>query len=145
MKARVLFVCTHNSARSQLSEEYLRKLGGDRFEIESAGLEPGALNPYVIEILAEDGIDITGKKTNDVFDYFKQERTYDYVITVCGAEADARCPLFPGKVVRRNWPFPDPSSFTGTHDEIKAKTIEVRDQIVGKIHEFIEEYDARHR
>lgn len=145
MKARVLFVCTHNSARSQMSEEYLRKLGGDRFEIESAGLEPGALNPYVIEILAEDGIDITGKRTNDVFDFFKQERKYDYVITVCGAETDARCPIFPGKVVRRNWPFADPSSFSGTHDEIKAKTIEVRDQIVGKIKEFIEEYDARHR
>lgn len=145
MSARVLFVCTHNSARSQMAEEYLRKLGGDEFEAESAGLEPGALNPYVVEILADDGIDISGKKTNDVFDFFKEGRQYDYVVTVCGKETDARCPLFPGKVVRRNWPFDDPSSFSGAPTEIKKKTIAIRDQIVEKVREFIAEYEERHR
>ena len=144
MKRKVLFVCVHNSARSQMAEEYLRKLGGDLFEVESAGLEPGTLNPYVVEILKEDGIDISKKKTRDVFDLFKAGNTYDYVVTVCSSEAEARCPIFPGKVVRRNWPFPDPSAVVGTHDEVKAKIKEVRDRIVVQIKEFIGEYQERH-
>jgi len=145
MSTRVLFVCTHNSARSQLAEEYLRKIGGERFQVESAGLEPGTLNPYVVTLLAEDGIEISAKKTNDVFDFFKQGRQYDYVITVCGKDTDARCPIFPGKVVRRNWPFDDPSTFTGTPEQIMGRVREVRDQVLARINEFVQEYAERHR
>lgn len=78
----VLFLCIHNSARSQIAEAYLKKFGGDKFEAESAGLEPAGLNPLVIKVLKEDGIDISGNSTNDVFDYFKEGRIYSYVITV---------------------------------------------------------------
>jgi arsenate reductase len=127
-----------------MAEEYLRKIGGDRFKVESAGLEPGTLNPYVVEILKEDGIDIAGKETRDVFDLFKRGEQYDYVITVCGKDTDARCPIFPGKTVRRNWPFPDPSAFSGSAEEIARQTRAVRDQVVEAINEFVAEYDSRH-
>lgn len=91
MKEKVLFICVHNSARSQMAEEYLRKLASDRFEVESAGLEPGTINPLVVEVLKEEGIDITGKKTNSVFEFYKEGRRYHYVITVCSKEASERC------------------------------------------------------
>ncbi len=134
---RVLFVCVHNSARSQMAEEYLRKFGGDRFFAESAGLEPGGLNPAVVEVLKEDGIDISGKKTQGVFDLYKQGKTYRYVVTVCSREAEERCPIFPGALVRYNWPFDDPSAFTGTREEILEQTRQVRDEIRERIREFV--------
>jgi arsenate reductase len=137
----VLFVCVHNSARSQMAEEYLRKFAGDRFQVESAGLEPGTLNPVVVQVLKEDGIDISGKKTRDVFDLFKQGKTYRFVITVCSREAEEKCPIFPGAVVRYNWPFDDPSKFTGTPEEILAKTRKVRDEIKAKIQDFVNTAD----
>lgn len=79
---KVLFLCVHNSARSQIAEAYLKKFGGDDFEAESAGLEPGKLNPFVIDVLKEDGIDISNNTTDDVFDFFKQGKIFSYVITV---------------------------------------------------------------
>jgi arsenate reductase (thioredoxin) len=133
----VLFVCVHNSARSQMAEEYLRKLGGDRFQVESAGLEPGTLNPYAVEVLKEDGIDIEGKVTRDVFDLFKSGKTFRFVITVCSREAEEKCPIFPGAVVRYNWPFDDPSKFEGSREEILEFTRSVRDQIKQKVREFV--------
>lgn len=135
---RVLFLCVHNSARSQIAEAYLTKFGGDSYAAESAGIEPGKLNPYVIRALAEDGIDISGKATRDVLVLYREGRTYDCVITVCSKEAAERCPIFPGKVERYHWPFADPSRFTGSDDEIMAKVREVRDEIKGKVLEFIE-------
>lgn len=143
-KRKVLFVCTHNSARSQMAEEYLRKLSGENFEVKSAGLEPGSLNPHVVALLKEDGIDISGKPTVDVFDLFKSGEQFDYVITVCSKEAEARCPIFPGRVVRRNWSFPDPSAFTGSDEAVRAQVVEVRDAIVKNLEEFIAEYQRRH-
>ena len=98
----VLFVCVHNSARSQLAEEYLRKLGGDRFAVESAGLEPGILNPYV---------------------------------------AEEKCPIFPGAVVRYNWPFDDPSRFEGSREEILDRTRAVAGAIKRRIREFVDTVD----
>jgi arsenate reductase len=80
---KVLFLCVHNSARSQIGEAYCRKFGGDGFEVESAGLEPEPLNPYVIRAMKEDGIDISSNKTQDVFDLWKAGRSYRYVVTVC--------------------------------------------------------------
>jgi len=135
----VLFVCVHNSARSQMAEAYLKRLGGDSFEVESAGLEPGRLNPYVVKVLQEDGIDISSKKTQDVFELFKAGRTYRYVITVCSKDAADRCPIFPGRAERLHWPFPDPATFTGSDEEILAKVREVRDAIKERVRLFVQE------
>ena len=137
-KMKVLFVCIHNSARSQMAEAFLNRLGGGRFEAESAGLEPGKLNPIVVEALKEIGIDISQNKTKSVFDLHKQGRIYQYVVTVCDESNSERCPLFPGLVHQRiHWSFSDPSGFTGSPAERLAQTRVVRDQIKGKIEEFV--------
>ena len=128
-KKRVLFVCIHNSARSQMAEEFLRQIAGDRFEVESAGLEPGSLNPLVIEVLKEKGIDITGKKTQKAFDLYREGRRYNYVITVCDEASAERCPVYPGTVQKLHWGFPDPSSLAGSKEDRLAKTRAVRDHI----------------
>ena len=141
----VLCLCVHNSARSQMAEAYFRKLGGDLFDVESAGLEPGKLNPFVVRALQEEGIDISGKKTQNVFDLFKAGRTYRYVITVCSREAAERCPIFPGRLERLHWPFADPSTFRGTDDEIMGQVREVRNAIREKVREFVAEARARAR
>lgn len=134
---KVLFVCIHNSARSQMAEAFLNLLGEGRYAAESAGLEPGKLNPVVVEAMRQAGIDISGNKTKSVFEMYKQGRVFDYVITVCDPEAGERCPLFPGKVTRLHWGFTDPSSFTGSVEEKLAKTAAVRDEIRNKIEEFV--------
>ncbi len=132
-KQRVLFVCVHNSARSQMAEELLRKLAGDKFEVESAGIEPGKLNPVVVEVLKEIGIDISHKKTHAVFDCVKSGTLYNYVITVCDETSAERCPIFPGPTQRLHWGFTDPSKFEGTWEEKIAKTRAVREAIRQKI------------
>ncbi len=136
-KEKVLFVCIHNSARSQMAEALLRQLAGDRFEVESAGIEPGRLNPVVVEALKEKGLDISGKRTRSVFDLIRQGREYGYVITVCDETSAERCPSFPGKARRLHWGFPDPSRFTGSPEERLARTRAVRDQIERKIKEWL--------
>jgi arsenate reductase len=133
----VLFLCVHNSARSQMAEAYLRKFGQDRFAVESAGLEPGTLNPNVVKALQEDGIDISAHGTQSVFDLYKAGRNYRYVITVCSREAAERCPIFPGRTERLHWPFPDPSTFRGTEDEVMAQVRVVRDAIREKVKDFV--------
>jgi arsenate reductase len=135
----VLFVCIHNSARSQMAEEILRKLGGNRFEVESAGIEPGQLNPVVIDALKEEGIDITGKKTQSVADLLKAKKHYDYVITVCDETSAERCPVFPGVHQRIHWGFTDPSKFTGTHEEKLVKVRDVKAQIKHKITDWLKD------
>jgi arsenate reductase len=141
----VLFLCVHNSARSQIAEAYLKKLGGDAFHVESAGLEPGTLNPYVVRALAEDGIDISSKKTQSVFDLYKAGRRYDYVVTVCSKEAADRCPVFHGRSEKLHWPFPDPSRFTGSDEQIMAKIRELRDAIREKVRLFSAETQGKIR
>jgi arsenate reductase len=137
---KVLFVCIHNSARSQMAEAFLNKLGGGRFVAESAGFEPGNLNPMVVEAMKEVGIDISGNKTKSVFDLFKQGRMYQYVATVCDESSSERCPIFLGIVRERmHWSFADPSSFQGTPAEKLEKTRQVRDLIQAKIKQFVEE------
>ena len=138
-KHRILFVCIHNSARSQMAEAFLKKYGGDLFEAESAGLEPGILNPNVVEVMKEIGIDLSGKPTQAVFDLFQQGRLYDAVITVCDKEAAERCPVFPGMVKRIAWSFKDPSSFAGSREDILEQTRVVRNEIEQKIGAFIQE------
>lgn len=140
----VLFVCVHNSARSQLAEEYLKKFGGDRFRVESAGLEPGIINPYVERALEEEGIDISGKGTKSVFDLYKAGKKYAYVITVCSREAEEKCPIFPGITERMNWPFPDPSGFSGSDEEIMKQVREVREIIKERVREFVDVIETKY-
>ena len=139
-KFKVLFLCVHNSARSQMAEAFLNQFAGDIFKAESAGLEPGILNPLVIEVMQEIGIDISGNQTRSAFDLFKQGLTFNYVITVCDAANAERCPIFPGVTKRISWSFDDPSSFIGTHEERSAKTRLVRDKIKSEVEKFANEY-----
>ena len=141
-KIKVLFVCVHNSARSQMAEAYLKQFAGDLFDVESAGLEPGVLNPFVVRVMREDGFDISGNKTKSVFDLFKEGRIYNYVIAVCDKEAAERCPIFPGICTRLNWSFADPSALTGTDEEILAGTRKVRDAIKKAIIERAGDFKA---
>ena len=134
---RVLFVCVHNTARSQMAEAYLRRFAGDRFDVESAGLEPGVLNPIAVRAMADDGIDISQKVPRSVTDTYRAGRTFSHVIAVCSRAAERNCPAFPCPVRRLNWPFPDPARFTGTEDERLAKTIAVRDAIREKVRGFV--------
>lgn len=136
-KIRVLFVCVHNSARSQMAEAFLNTLAGDRFSASSAGLEPGALNPLAVEVMKEVGIDISRNITKSVFDLYTSGALFAYVIAVCDAEAAQRCPTFPGITRTLVWSFPDPASFTGSWEERLARTRQVRDAIRAKVEEFI--------
>jgi arsenate reductase len=133
VKSSVLFICIHNSARSQMAEAWLNHLCGDSFSAESAGLEPGTLNPLVVEGMREAGIDISQKKTQSVADVLKSGRHFDYAITVCDETSAERCPIFPGPTKRLHWGFPDPSTLTGSHDEKLAAIRPIRDQIRTKV------------
>jgi arsenate reductase (thioredoxin) len=139
MKYKILFVCIHNSARSQMAEAFLNELEVENFDAESAGLEPGKLNPNVVEVMREAGIDISGNATKSVFDILKSGKQYDAVVTVCDAASAESCPVFPGKVKRIGWSFADPSKFTGTKDEILEQTRSVRDEVKAKVAEFAKE------
>ncbi|MCO5950882.1 arsenate reductase ArsC [Mucilaginibacter flavidus] len=138
----ILFVCIHNSARSQMAEAFLNHYDGKSLIAESAGLEPGKLNPNVVKVMAEVGIDISYKGTQEVFDLFKKGRLFQAVITVCDEASAEGCPIFPGVVRRMGWSFPDPSSFKGTEEEILENTRKVRDEIKEAVLAFIEE--AKH-
>jgi len=135
---KVLFVCVHNSARSQMAEAYLNHFGEGRFEAESAGLEPGTLNPRVVQVMKEDGIDISGSQTKSVFDMFKRGGLYNFVVTVCDETSAERCPIFSGVAKRLHWSFTDPSSLTGTEDEKLQRTGEIRDEIKLKVKSWID-------
>ncbi len=136
---KVLFVCIHNSARSQMAEALLNKYGKGEFEAFSAGLEPGTLNPLAIEAMKEEEIDISANESDSVFELFQQGKIYNYVITVCDAANGQRCPLFPGLSQRINWSFDDPSTFEGTHEQKLQQTKAVKDAIKEKVLDFIEE------
>lgn len=135
----ILFVCIHNSARSQMAEAFLNKYGKDRFQAESAGIEPGKLNPNVIRVMQEVGIDLTKKGTQGVFDLFREGKLFKAVITVCDAASAERCPIFPGPVKRVAWSFADPSSFKGTPEETLDFTRKLRDEIEKTIIGFVEQ------
>lgn len=120
-----------------MAEAFLKKHGDGRFEVESAGLEPGKLNPFVVRAMAEVGIDISGNPTKSVFDLFNAKKAFQVVVTVCSKEAAERCPIFPGLSEKLHWPFSDPSAFTGSDDEIMAKVRAVRDEIEAAVKKFI--------
>ena len=138
-KKKVLFICVHNSARSQMAEAWLNYTCGDFFAAQSAGLEPGTLNPLVVEAMREVGIDISGKETQAVFDIFKSGQLFTYVITVCDETSAKKCPIFPGPTKRLHWSFRDPSVLTGSGEEKLQKVREIRDEIRQKIEEWCEE------
>jgi arsenate reductase len=129
----VLFVCIHNSARSQMAEAFLNQICGHEFQAQSAGIEPGKFNPIVVEAMREIGIDISGKKTKSVSDILMSGKRFDYVITVCDETSAERCPVFPGGTTRLHWGFPDPSAFGGNAEVKLTKTREIRDAIKEKV------------
>ncbi|MEZ0259313.1 MAG: arsenate reductase ArsC [Chthoniobacter sp.] len=135
-KLKVLFVCIHNSARSQMAEALLNHLCGNQFEAESAGLEPGKLNPLAVEAMRLMDVDISQAQAKSVFEKFKNAEHFAYVVTVCDETSGERCPIFPGAAKRIHWGFPDPSSFTGSWEERVQHTVEVRDMIAAQIREW---------
>lgn len=139
---KILFLCIHNAARSQMAEAYMKKIGGENFIAESAGLEAGEINPLAVKVMQEDGIDISANKIKDVFDFYKQGRLYSYVITVCDEASAAKCPLFPGIHKKISWSFADPSQFTGTEEEKLAAAREVRNKIKAAVIALVQELKA---
>ena len=134
---KVLFVCIHNSARSQMAEAFLNKLGSGKFTAESAGIEPGTLNPIVAEAMLEVGLDISNNTCDSVERFIPRGEEFDYVITVCDETSAERCPTFPGATTRLHWGFPDPSGLQGTKEEKLNRTREIRDLIKAKIDQWI--------
>ena len=133
-KTRVLFLCTHNSARSQMAEGLLRAMAGDRFEAQSAGTEKTSVNPLAIRVMAERGIDLGGH-TSKVYDGLLQER-WDYLVTVCD-DANERCPFVPGVAKRLHWSFEDPSRAKGSEEERLQAFRRIRDQIQQRLAEWL--------
>jgi len=131
---RVLFLCTHNSARSQMAEGFLRAMAGDRFEAGSAGTEKTSVNPLAIRVMAELGIDLGGHTSKLYADV--ASGAWDYLITVCD-DANERCPWVPGSVKRLHWSFPDPSRATGSEEERLAVFRRVRDQIQERLSDWL--------
>ena len=134
---KVLFVCIHNSARSQMAEAFLKKLGGSDFEVESAGFEPTAINPLVVEVMLEEGIDLALMGTQSVFDLFKKGRVFTHVITVCDDSQESKCPIYPGMTHRLHLPFPDPGTLTGDREEQLRQARVIRNSIKQAIEDFI--------
>ena len=130
----VLFLCTHNSARSQMAEAFLNKFFGDRFEAQSAGTQPTKINPYVVKVMADEGIDLSKARSKSVEEYL--DRNFDLVVTVCDGAKES-CPVFPGdELVHHS--FRDPSSLESTDEEILEKTRIIRDEIKNWILEYFD-------
>jgi arsenate reductase (thioredoxin) len=129
-RRRVLFLCTHNSARSQMAEGLLRHLSGDRFEVMSAGTEATRVKPQAIEVMGEIGIDISSQESKTLEHYLREP--FDYVVTVCD-DANEACPVFPGAKSRLHWSLRDPSHATGTDEERLEAFRTVRDEIQVRI------------
>jgi arsenate reductase len=136
-KIKVLFVCIHNSARSQIAEALLKKIAGDRFEAFSAGLEPGTLNPLAVEVMQELGADISANQTKSVFDFFTSGTIFEYVITVCDGASAEKCPIFPGFTKRIHWSFADPSALEGDHEAKLVAARKIRDEIQAAVEVFV--------
>ena len=139
-KSKVLFLCTGNSARSQMAEAFLRHLEGERFEAYSAGLEPQGIHPYTRQVMEEVGIDLEGQHSKHVSEYMGKLH-FSYLITVC-ASADKKCPaVFPGVGIRLHWPFDDPAGAAGTEEEKLDQVRRVRDQISRHIMVWLHKQD----
>jgi arsenate reductase len=139
-KPKVLFLCTGNSARSQMAEAFLRHYAGDRFEVHSAGMEPKGINPYTVRVMEELGISLEGHRSKPLTEYVGKV-DFDYLITVC-SDADERCPFFPGMGQRMHWGFEDPAALVGSEQETLTKFREVRDQIDVRIQGWLADLSA---
>jgi len=135
---KILFVCIHNSARSQIAEALFNRLCGDRFAAQSAGLQPGTLNPLAVAVLGEIGIDISAKETHGVAELIGSGAQFDRVITVCDESSAGACPVFPGESQRLHWSLPDPSKFRGSWQERLEQTRAVRRALEIEIREFLQ-------
>jgi arsenate reductase (thioredoxin) len=131
-KQRVLFLCTHNSARSQMAEGFLRAMAGDRFEVQSAGTQKTSVHPLAIRAMAERGIDINGQSSKIYVGLMPDP--WDYLITVCD-DANEKCPFVPGTTKRLHWSLPDPSRASGSEDDRLTVFRRVRDEIEARIGE----------
>lgn len=137
-KIAVLFLCTGNSARSQMAEAFLRKHGGDRFDPYSAGLEPRGIHPLTVQVMREIGIDLGGQRSKDVMEYMGHQH-FGYLITVC-AHAEANCPkTFPGVSNRLHWALADPAAFEDSQEAKLDKFREIRDEIEQRIKDWVAE------
>ena len=136
-RPRVLFLCTGNSARSQMAQALLRKYADDRLEAHSAGIEPKGMNPFTIRVMDEMGLDVRSQRSKDVMEYLGRVH-FGYVITVC-AHAEANCPIFPFGTTMLHWHLDDPAQVEGTDDEKLAKFREVRDQLDAHIRAWLAE------
>jgi arsenate reductase (thioredoxin) len=131
---KVLFVCVHNSGRSQMAQGWMNHLCGDRFLAQSAGITPAkAVMPQVVKVMQDKGIDISNNKPRSVFDVYKTGETFSYIITVCDQASAEQCPVFLGLIKQIHWSFPDPSMLTGTEDEKIEHLSHIRDSIRDKI------------
>jgi len=135
----VLFVCIHNSARSQMAEAFLNEACTGRMRAQSAGLEPGTLNPLVVETMREVGIDIAGNRTTSVDEMLASGHGFDHVITVCDEASAERCPVFPGGGAREHWGFQDPSALEGSREDRLRRTREIRDAIRARVVQWCEQ------
>lgn len=131
---KVLFLCTGNSARSQMAEGFLRHEAGDRFEVVSAGTHPTTVRPEAVAVMSELGIDISGHRSKSVDEF--AGANFDYVITVCD-NANEACPVFPAKTQRLHWSFEDPAAVKGSRKERKAAFRKIRDQILHRLTAFV--------
>ena len=136
-KVRVLFLCTGNSARSQMAEAFLKQYGGDRFEVYSAGLKPTVIHPLTVRVLTEAGLDVSGQHAKSVNEVLGKV-PFGYLITVC-ADAERECPTFPGVSVRLHWPIEDPAKFEGAAEQKLAKFREVRDIVEALVKAWVAE------
>jgi arsenate reductase len=135
-KPNVLFLCTGNSARSQMAEGYLRHIAGDHFDVASGGINPTTVNPLAIAVMREIGVDISHHTSKAAGSMLRE--SFRYVVTVCD-NAKERCPIFPGAVKRIHWPLDDPALATGTEAERLAVFRRIRDQIVDLVRDFVAE------
>jgi arsenate reductase len=145
MKKSILFICVHNSGRSQMAETFLQSFGGDSVHVESAGYEPTTVNPMVVQVMKEEGFDLTNKVTKSAFEMYKKGKIFNYVITVCDENLDHNCPVYPGMTHRLHIPFPDPEKLTGTDEEKIAELRLIRDAIKEKMKEFHEWIESGHK
>jgi arsenate reductase len=122
-----------------MAETFLKGLAGEKIQVESAGLDPKPIHPLVIEVMREAGYDLSNKTSDSVFDFYKQGRLYDFIITVCDSETEAQCPVFAGLTKRLQWPFPDPEKLSGTRDEKLKDLREIRDQIKLRVMTWLKE------
>ena len=136
---KVLFVCVHNAARSQIAEAYLNALGKGYFQAESAGLEPGVLNPDIVKVMAEEGYDLNDNKTKSVFDFYREGRRYHVVVKVCDTINGQKCPVFPATLAVFEWNHEDPAALIGSDEERLNAARKIRDDIKANIQAFIDD------